>query len=90
MQKEISSILSRSSFKYIYSTFDDVKTYYLALVFKRQTTKCLSRNTSFNLLNCNRSYKVHQGQFFSTFFINKFYTSIKLGAISKTRRPFFF
>jgi ribosomal protein S19 len=49
-----------------------------------------ARNKSINALNCHAFYSVYQGQAFSTFKINEFYLDKKVGALTKTRKPFFF
>lgn len=81
--------MARVSWKYIYTTKEDIKHFYLKFIGNYKILESY-RNKTINNLNKNCEYYIHQGKNYVYLDSNKYCISKKLGMFSKTRKPFFF
>lgn len=81
--------MSRVSWKFLYFTEYDLYTFYEPMVGVQAPWDSF-RNKTINNLNIDRFYNVHQGNVYVSFETTIYHLGWKLGAFSKTRKPFFF
>ncbi len=82
--------MSRSSYKFLYVTEEDIMQFYDSLDNMVYPSLFAPRNKTLNSLNYLANYHIHQGKVKVQFKACKFHINRKLGALTKTRKPFFF
>lgn len=82
--------MARSLYKFLFFSLEDLYIYYSKIINKNLIVAKPSRQRTVNGLNINRKYKIYQGKYWHSILVNKWAIGWKIGAFSKTRKPFFF
>lgn len=86
--------MSRSSWKYTGYNTIDIKIFYNQFFYKQEIYEQApnQRNNRFNFFNYTHKFNIYNGKKYLFFQTTEalYFFNLKLGAISKTRKPFFF